>query len=70
MGSLCDRIGRRRLLLLDAARAAFTHGLAAAALGAAATMILAAILTAVFLRGTQPESPPAAGQPAEALPER
>jgi hypothetical protein len=33
-------------------------------------MILGAIVTAVFLRGIRVQSPPAAGQPAEAPPER
>jgi len=63
--------GRTGAGLLDAARAAFTHGLDVAALGSAATMILAAVLTAVFLRGIKAESPTAvAGQPAEGRPEK
>jgi len=37
--------------LLSAARIAFTHGLDAAALGAAAAMIVAAVLSASFFRG-------------------
>jgi len=52
--------------LLGAARAAFAHGLDYAALGAAAAMIVAAVLTLVFLRGIRPD--PAAvpvPQPAE-----
>ncbi len=81
MGSLGDRIGRRRLLLmgaaafslaslgaayshtaglLEAARTAFTHGMNYAALGAAITLVLAAVLSAVFFRGVRVESPPAA----------
>jgi DHA2 family multidrug resistance protein-like MFS transporter len=63
--------GRTGAGLLDAARAAFTHGLDVAALGSAATMILAAILTAVFLRGIKAEAPAAtAGQPAEGRAEK
>jgi DHA2 family multidrug resistance protein-like MFS transporter len=63
--------GRTGAGLLDAARAAFTHGLDVTALGAAVTMILAAILTAVFLRGIKADSPTAAaGQPAEGRPEK
>ena len=40
--------------LADTARAAFTHGLDWAAAGAAVAMLLAAGLTAVFLRGIRP----------------
>jgi DHA2 family multidrug resistance protein-like MFS transporter len=52
--------------LVDAARAAFAHGLDYAAFGAASAMILAAVLTALFMRGirSDPAAVPAA-QPAE-----
>ena len=56
-GQLPGRIGSG---LLDAARTAFTHGLNHAALGAAIVMVLAAVASAVFFRGVQVESPPAA----------
>src|SRR5512140_288461 len=56
-GQLPGRIGTG---LLEAARAAFTHGLNNAALGAAIVMALAAVASAVFFRGVQVESPPAA----------
>jgi len=48
--------------LVDAARAAFAHGLDYAALGAASAMILAAVLTIAFMRGirSDPASVPAA----------
>jgi MFS transporter, DHA2 family, multidrug resistance protein len=46
--------GRAGAGLVDAARAAFAHGLDYAAVGAAAAMILAAVLTVVFLRGIRP----------------
>jgi len=49
--------------LLDAARTAFAHGLDQAAVGAAATMILAAVLTAVFLRGIRPAAPVTTTEP-------
>jgi DHA2 family multidrug resistance protein-like MFS transporter len=55
-GQLPGRIGTE---LLEAARAAFTHGLNSAALGATIVMVLAAVLSAVFFRGVQAESPPA-----------
>jgi len=55
-GQLPGRIGTE---LLEAARAAFTHGLNSAALGATIVMVLAAVLSAVFFRGVQVESPPA-----------
>ena len=61
--------GRAGAGLLDAARAAFAHGLDYAALGAASTMILAAVLTAVLLRGIRTESPAAVDQPTEPLPQ-
>jgi MFS transporter, DHA2 family, multidrug resistance protein len=54
-GQLPGRIGAG---LLEAARAAFTHGLNNAALGAAIVMVLAAVLSAVFFRGVRVESPP------------
>jgi MFS transporter, DHA2 family, multidrug resistance protein len=41
--------------LADAARAAYAHGLDYAALGAASAMLLAAVLTAAFLRGIRTE---------------
>jgi MFS transporter, DHA2 family, multidrug resistance protein len=57
--------GRTGAELLDAARAAFTHGLNYAALTAAITMALAAVLSAAFFRGVRVESPAAeAAQPA------
>jgi DHA2 family multidrug resistance protein-like MFS transporter len=56
-GQLPGRIGTG---LLEAARAAFTHGLNNAALGAAIVMVLASVASAVFFRGVQVESPPAA----------
>jgi len=63
--------GRAGAGLVDAARAAFAHGLDYAALGAASAMILAAVLTAVFMRGIRPDpaAVPAA-QPAEPAPEK
>jgi DHA2 family multidrug resistance protein-like MFS transporter len=54
-GQLPGRIGTG---LLEAARAAFTHGLNNAALGAAIVMALAAVASAVFFRGVRVESPP------------
>jgi MFS transporter, DHA2 family, multidrug resistance protein len=51
--------GRIGAELLEAARAAFTHGLNNAALGAAIVMVLAAVLSAAFFRGVQVDSPPA-----------
>ena len=57
-GQLPGRLGAG---LLEAARAAFTHGLNRAALGAAIVMVLAAVASAVFFRGVRVESPPAAG---------
>jgi MFS transporter, DHA2 family, multidrug resistance protein len=50
--------GRAGASLADAARAAFAHGLDYAALGAASAMILAAVLTALFLRGIRTECAP------------
>jgi MFS transporter, DHA2 family, multidrug resistance protein len=58
-GQLPGRIGTE---LVEAARAAFTHGLNSAALGAAIVMVLAAVLSAVFFRGVRVESPPAAAE--------
>jgi DHA2 family multidrug resistance protein-like MFS transporter len=58
-GQLPGRIGTE---LLEAARAAFTHGLNNAALGAAIIMAVAAVLSAAFFRGVRVESPPAAAQ--------
>jgi len=55
-GQLPGRIGAE---LLEAARAAFTHGLNSAALGAAVVMVLAAVLSAVFFRGVRVETTPA-----------
>jgi MFS transporter, DHA2 family, multidrug resistance protein len=54
--------------LAEAARAAFSHGLDAAALGAGIAMIAAAALCARFFRGVQvvPDGQPAAPQPAVA----
>jgi MFS transporter, DHA2 family, multidrug resistance protein len=50
--------------LLEAARAAFTHGLNDAAIGAATVMAVAAVLSVAFFRGVRVEpSPPAAGEP-------
>src|SRR5215472_4069405 len=49
-GQLPGRLGTG---LLDAARAAFTHGLNSAALGAAIVMVLAAVASAVFFRGVR-----------------
>ena len=49
--------------LLEAARTAFTHGLDHAALGAAITMVLAAVLSAVFFRGVRVESPATIEEP-------
>jgi DHA2 family multidrug resistance protein-like MFS transporter len=54
-GQLPGRIGTG---LVEAARAAFTHGLNNAALGAAIVMVLAAAASAVFFRGVQVGSPP------------
>ena len=60
-GQLPGRLGAD---LLAAARAAFTHGLNYAALGAAIAMVLAAVLSIVFYRGVRVESPAAvAGEP-------
>jgi DHA2 family multidrug resistance protein-like MFS transporter len=61
--------GRTGTDLLEAARTAFTHGLNDAALGAAITLILAAVLSAMFFRGVRTESLAAAGQPQPAAPE-
>jgi MFS transporter, DHA2 family, multidrug resistance protein len=56
--------GRLGADLLAAARAAFTHGLNYAAIGAAVAMVLAAVLSVVFFRGVRVESPAAAaGEP-------
>ena len=49
-GQLPGRLGSE---LTDAARTAFTHGLNTAAVGAAATMIVAALLSARYFRGIQ-----------------
>ena len=64
-GQLPGRIGAE---LLEAARAAFTHGMNDAALGAAVASVLAAVLSVVFFRGVQvTQAPAAAGaSPAEA----
>jgi DHA2 family multidrug resistance protein-like MFS transporter len=62
-GQLPGRIGTE---LLEAARAAFTHGLNNAALGAAIIMVVAAALSAAFFRGVRVESPPAAAQEPQA----
>jgi DHA2 family multidrug resistance protein-like MFS transporter len=60
-GQLPGNIGTE---LLQAARSAFTHGLNGAALGAAIVMVVAAVLSALFFRGVQVDSPPtAAHQP-------
>jgi DHA2 family multidrug resistance protein-like MFS transporter len=59
-GRLPGRIGAE---LLEAARAAFTHGLNYAALAAAITMVLAAALSAAFFRGVRVESPAVAEEP-------
>ncbi|HYA50301.1 MAG TPA: MFS transporter, partial [Streptosporangiaceae bacterium] len=66
-GQLPGRIGAG---LLEAARAAFTHGLNNAALGAAVLMVLAAAASAVFFRGVRMESPPAAADEPQAEPDR
>jgi MFS transporter, DHA2 family, multidrug resistance protein len=59
-----DRLpGRVGTDLLEAARAAFTHGLNNAALGAAIVMALAAVLSAAFFRGVQAQSPAVAEEP-------
>ena len=55
-GQVPGRIGTE---LLQAARAAFTHGLNSAALGATIVMVVAAVLSALFFRGARVESPPA-----------
>ena len=55
-GQLPGRIGSE---LLQAARSAFTHGLNSAALGATIVMVLAAVLSVMFVRGVRVESPPA-----------
>ena len=55
--------GTRRAGLLDAARAAFTDGMHHAAIAAAVTMVLAAVLSAVFFRGVRVESPATAEEP-------
>ncbi len=52
-GQLPGRLGAD---LLEAARAAFTHGMNSAALGAAIVTMVAAVLSAVFFRGVQVES--------------
>ena len=49
--------------LLEAARAAFTHGMNSAAHGAAIVTVVAAVLSAVFFRGVRAE--PAVAGPAE-----
>jgi hypothetical protein len=60
-GQLPGRIGTD---LLEAARAAFTHGLNNAALGAAIVMVLAAVLSAAFFRGVRVKPPPTStGEP-------
>ena len=58
--------GRSGTDLLETARAAFTHGLNYAAFGAFIAMVLAAVLTATFLRGVQLE--PAAAVTEETQP--
>ena len=65
-GQLPGRIGTG---LLEAARAAFTHGLNNAALGAAILMVLAAAASAVFFRGVRVESAPAAAGEPQAEPD-
>ncbi|MDR2988035.1 MAG: hypothetical protein LBV34_24675, partial [Nocardiopsaceae bacterium] len=69
-GKLPDRLGAD---LLEAARVSVSHGLNQAALGAAAAMVLAAILSAVFFRGVRPvatgacsDAQPGETQPGEA----
>ena len=58
--------GRAGTGLVDAARAAFVHGLDFAAVGAASAMILAAVLTVLFMRGIRSDpAPVSATQPAE-----
>jgi MFS transporter, DHA2 family, multidrug resistance protein len=56
--------GRLGADLLTAARASFTHGLNAAALGAGITMIVAAAVSARYFRGVQvmPDGAPSGGQ--------
>ncbi|MDR0341503.1 MAG: MFS transporter [Nocardiopsaceae bacterium] len=73
--------GRAGAGLLAAARVSFSHGLNEAALGAAAVMLLAAVVSAVFFRGVRPvcaaaargeaqqgEPEPGKGQPAGTRP--
>jgi DHA2 family multidrug resistance protein-like MFS transporter len=55
-GRLPGRLGAE---LLEAARAAFTHGLNDAALAASIILVLAAVLSAMFFRGVRVESPAA-----------
>ena len=52
-GQLPGRLGAD---LLEAARAAFTHGMNSAALGAAIVTLVAAVLSAVFFRGVRVEA--------------
>jgi len=62
--TVADRLpGRVGTDLLEAARAAFTHGLNNAALGAAIVMALAAVLSAAFFRGVQAQSSARAEEP-------
>jgi DHA2 family multidrug resistance protein-like MFS transporter len=58
-GQLPERLGDG---LLTAARAAFTHGLNYAALGAAIAMALAAVASVVFFRGVRVEAPAAVAE--------
>jgi len=57
--------GRTGAGLADAARAAYAHGLDYAALGAASAMLVAAALTAAFLRGIRADSSTAVERVAE-----
>jgi DHA2 family multidrug resistance protein-like MFS transporter len=66
-GQLPGRLGAD---LLEAARAAFTHGLNNAALAAAIIMVLAAVLSAAFFRGLRVASTPTAAEQAETEPGR
>jgi len=66
-----DRLpGRLGADLLEAARAAFTHGLNNAALAAAIIMVLAAGLSTAFFRGLHVESTPTAAEQAQTEPGR
>jgi DHA2 family multidrug resistance protein-like MFS transporter len=51
--------------LLAAARASFTHGMNVAAVGAGIMMVIAAVLSAAFLRGVQVEPPAALAEPTD-----